>query len=70
MILFYFSLRTSDSNYLNESYSFYQAIQTRFYYTKANKEEKYDKKRFILLYPFLKLLVLIKKKQLKARFNG
>ena len=34
------SLRTSESNYLNESYSFYQAIQTRAYYSKVNKEEK------------------------------
>ncbi len=38
---FLYSLRTSESNYLNESYSFYQAIQTRSYYSKVNKEDKY-----------------------------
>ena len=39
--LFFFSLRTSETNYLNESFSFYSAIRMRAYYSKANKEERY-----------------------------
>lgn len=35
-----FSLRTSETNYLNESFSFYSAIRMRAYYSKANKEER------------------------------
>jgi len=34
------SLRTSETNYLNESYAFYSAIRMRGYYSKANKEER------------------------------
>jgi hypothetical protein len=49
-----FSLRTSESNYLNEAYSFYEAIQKRAYYSKANKEEKPD--------------IMVKKLRYYARF--
>jgi len=38
--LFCCSLRTSETNYLNESYAFYSAIRMRGYYSKANKEER------------------------------
>lgn len=36
----YSSLRTSETNYLNESYAFYSAIRMRGYYSKANKEDR------------------------------
>lgn len=36
------SLRTSETNYLSESFSFYSAIRMRAYYSKANKEERWD----------------------------
>lgn len=41
-ILVVCSLRTSETNYLNESFSFYSAIRMRAYYSKANKEERWD----------------------------
>lgn len=40
--MFYFrwcSLRTSESNYLQEAFSFYTAIRTRAYYSNASKQE-------------------------------
>ena len=37
-----FSLRTSETNYLNEAFSFYSAIRMRAYYSKASKEERYS----------------------------
>jgi len=40
-IFIFNSLRTSETNYLNESFSFYSAIRMRVYYSKANKEERY-----------------------------
>jgi len=40
MYCLYSSLRTSETNYLNESYAFYSAIRMRGYYSKANKEER------------------------------
>lgn len=36
-----FSLRTSETNYLNEAYSFYAAIRGRAYYSRAAKEDRY-----------------------------
>ena len=35
-----FSLRTSEANYLHESFGFYSAIRSRAYYSQASKEEK------------------------------
>lgn len=35
-----FSLRTSETNYLNESFNFYSAIRQRGYYSRASKEER------------------------------
>jgi hypothetical protein len=40
-LYYHYYLRTSEANYLNEAYSFYQAIQQRAYYSKVNKESKY-----------------------------
>lgn len=42
------SLRTSETNYLNEAFSFYSAIRMRAYYSKASKEERYAKKIFFI----------------------
>jgi hypothetical protein len=36
----FFSLRTSETNYLNEAYSFYAAIRGRAYYSRASKEDR------------------------------
>ena len=36
-----FSLRTSEANYLHESFGFYSAIRSRAYYSQASKEQKY-----------------------------
>ncbi len=41
MFSFPFSLRTSETNYLNESFAFYSAIRMRGYYSKATKEERW-----------------------------
>lgn len=62
-----FSLRTSETAYLNEAYSFYYAIRGRSYYTKASKEDKCElmvKKlryyaRFIVVCLLLKKLKLV-----------
>ena len=37
----YFSLRTSETNYLNEAFSFYAAIRGRAYYSRATREDRY-----------------------------
>ncbi len=34
------SLRTSETNYLNEAFSFYAAIRGRAYYSRASREER------------------------------
>jgi hypothetical protein len=39
-LYYHYYLRTSETNYLNESYAFYSAIRMRGYYSKANKEER------------------------------
>ena len=62
------SLRTSETNYLNEAFSFYSAIRARGYYSKANKEERCDlmvKKlryyaRFIVVCLLLKKMKLVR----------
>ena len=38
---FLYSLRTSEANYLHESFGFYSAIRSRAYYSQASKEDKY-----------------------------
>lgn len=61
-------MRTSDTAYLNEAYSFYQAIRGRSYYTRASKEDRCDlmvKKlryyaRFIVVCLLLKKMALVK----------
>ncbi|KAL3871080.1 hypothetical protein ACJMK2_039100 [Sinanodonta woodiana] len=62
------SLRTSETNYLNESFSFYSAIRMRAYYSKASKEDRPDlmvKKlryyaRFIVVCLLLKKMKLVR----------
>ncbi|XP_035684793.1 protein SCAI-like [Branchiostoma floridae] len=41
-LYYHYYLRTSETNYLHESFSFYSAIRMRAYYSKANKEDKPD----------------------------
>lgn len=40
-IFFSHSLRTSETSYLNEAFSFYSAIRQRSYYSQVNKEDRY-----------------------------
>lgn len=62
------SLRTSETNYLNEAYSFYAAIRGRAYYSRAIKEDRPDlmvKKlryyaRFIVVCLLLKKMKLVR----------
>lgn len=62
-LYYHYYLRTSESNYLYESYSFYQAILTRNYYSKANKEEKPDLmvKKLRFYARFIVVCLLLKK---------
>lgn len=41
-LYYHYYLRTSETNYLNEAFSFYSAIRARGYYSKAGKEESPD----------------------------
>ena len=76
-----FSLRTSETNYLNESFSFYSAIRMRGYYSKANKEDRWrhisitttsDSEKAELLSGLLLVLgrpdLMVKKLRYYARF--
>lgn len=62
------SLRTSETNYLNEAYQFYAAIRGRAYYSRAAKEDRPDlmvKKlryyaRFIVVCLLLKKMKLVR----------
>jgi hypothetical protein len=42
-----FSLRTSETNYLNEAFSFYAAIRGRAYYSRACREDRYELSRSV-----------------------
>ncbi|XP_074654987.1 protein SCAI-like isoform X2 [Tubulanus polymorphus] len=42
-LYYHYYLRTSETNYLNESFSFYSAIRMRAYYSKASKEDRHAK---------------------------
>ncbi|XP_054275634.1 protein SCAI-like isoform X1 [Macrosteles quadrilineatus] len=44
-LYYHYYLRTSETNYLNEAYSFYAAIRGRAYYSRASKEDRYDKRK-------------------------
>lgn len=41
IIFVFFSLRTSETSYLNEAFSFYSAIRQRSYYHQVNKEDRW-----------------------------
>ncbi|KXJ13660.1 protein SCAI [Exaiptasia diaphana] len=41
-LYYHYYLRTSEANYLKESFSFYSAIRERAYYSQASREEKPD----------------------------
>ena len=43
----FFSLRTSETNYLNEAFSFYAAIRGRSYYSRAVREDRYELQRSV-----------------------
>lgn len=67
-IIQFCSLRTSETNYLNEAYQFYAAIRGRAYYSRAIKEDRPDlmvKKlryyaRFIVVCLLLKKMKLVR----------
>lgn len=44
------SLRTSETSYLNEAFSFYSAIRQRSYYFQVNKEDRWAPKHILLNY--------------------
>ncbi len=62
------SLRTSETNYLNEAFSFYCAIRSRAYYSRAVREDRPDlmvKKlryyaRFVVVCLLLKKMKLVR----------
>lgn len=47
-VLFSVSLRTSETSYLNEAFSFYSAIRQRSYYYQVNKEDRWESLVFII----------------------
>ncbi|XP_037079944.1 protein SCAI-like [Pollicipes pollicipes] len=68
-LYYHYYLRTSETNYLNEAYSFYSAIRGRAYYSRMNKEDNRPdmmvKKlryyaRFIVVCLLLKKMKLVK----------
>ncbi|KDR18298.1 Protein SCAI [Zootermopsis nevadensis] len=67
-LYYHYYLRTSETNYLNEAYSFYAAIRGRAYYSRASKEDRSDlmvKKlryyaRFIVVCLLLKKMKLVR----------
>ncbi|KAK3088333.1 hypothetical protein FSP39_017775 [Pinctada imbricata] len=65
-LYYHYYLRTSETNYLNESFSFYSAIRQRGYYSKANKEERPDLmvKKLRFYARFIVVCLLLKKMKL------
>ncbi|XP_069121234.1 protein SCAI-like isoform X1 [Argopecten irradians] len=67
-LYYHYYLRTSETNYLNESFSFYSAIRMRVYYSKANKEERYGPdlmvKKLRYYARFIVVCLLLKKMKL------
>ncbi|KAI1289391.1 Protein SCAI [Halotydeus destructor] len=67
-LYYHYYLRTSETNYLNEAFSFYSAIRARGYYSKATKEDRAElmvKKlryyaRYIVVCLLLKKMKLVK----------
>ncbi|KAL1131066.1 hypothetical protein AAG570_012303 [Ranatra chinensis] len=67
-LYYHYYLRTSETNYLNEAFSFYAAIRGRAYYSRASKEDRSDlmvKKlryyaRFIVVCLLLKKMKLVR----------
>ena len=47
-VIIFSSLRTSETNYLNEAFSFYAAIRGRAYYSRAVREDRYELLRLVL----------------------
>merc|ERR1719210_451166 len=44
-LYYHYYLRTSETNYLNEAFSFYAAIRGRSYYSRAVREDRYELQR-------------------------
>ncbi|GBO98709.1 Protein SCAI [Eumeta japonica] len=65
-LYYHFYLRTSESAYLNEAYSFYYAIRGRAYYTRASKEDRCDLmvKKLRYYARFIVVCLLLKKMKL------
>ena len=65
-LYYHFYIRTSDTNYLNESFAFYSAIRTRAYYSKVNREEKPDLmvKKLRYYARFIVVCLLLKKSKI------
>ncbi|XP_053624873.1 protein SCAI [Plodia interpunctella] len=65
-LYYHFYLRTSETAYLNEAYSFYSAIRGRSYYTQASKEDRSELlvKKLRYYARFIVVCLLLKKNQL------
>lgn len=65
-LYYHYYLRTSETNYLNEAFSFYSAIKNRQYYSKASKEERSDLmvKKLRYYARFIVVCLLLKKMKL------
>lgn len=55
---FLYSLRTSETSYLNEAFSFYSAIRQRSYYSQVNKEDRYVWMHALLFFFFPKAITV------------
>ncbi|CAF3895802.1 unnamed protein product, partial [Rotaria magnacalcarata] len=71
-LYYHFYIRTSETNYLNEAFSFYSAIRTRAYYSKVNREEKPDLmvKKLRYYARFIVVCLLLKKTKIMRELVG
>ena len=53
----FIDLRTSETNYLNEAFSFYSAIRARSYYSRIAKEDQHGGSKSVLIKHFIAPLI-------------
>eukprot|EP00095_Tigriopus_kingsejongensis_P009832 maker-scaffold21_size687808-snap-gene-1.16 protein:Tk09832 transcript:maker-scaffold21_size687808-snap-gene-1.16-mRNA-1 annotation:"hypothetical protein TcasGA2_TC003262" len=65
-LYYHYYLRTSETNYLNEAFSFYAAIRARAYYSRAGREDRPDLmvKKLRFYARFIVVCLLLKKMKL------
>ncbi|XP_067397803.1 protein SCAI isoform X2 [Emydura macquarii macquarii] len=67
-LYYHYYLRTSETSYLNEAFSFYSAIRQRSYYSQVNKEDRYDCTGILRFSGFERPELVVKKLRYYARF--